>query len=288
VKVAVAGAGGRLGSALLHPARQRQGWTVLPWGRPTFDLDDLAGMRACLARDTPDLVLMPAAWTDVDGCARDPELAMARNGQAPGVVAEACVAIGARLVLISTNEVFDGERTDGRGYREDDPVGPRNPYGASKLAGERAAQEAFDGRSGLWIIRTSWLFGPHGNDFPHKVIAAADLLPTGAALPGVADEQGRPTFAPDLAVSLLDLVERTSGGVFHLANEGVTSRLGWAEWVLAKCRPGRAVRPVSRDAFPRSSDPPRWGVLDTQCASALGVRMRAWPDATQAYIDAGR
>jgi dTDP-4-dehydrorhamnose reductase len=241
-------------------------------------------MRRRIDAARPDLVILAAAWTDVDGCARDPDLALARNGRAPGIVAEACVAVGAGLVLVSSNEVFDGKRTDGRGYREDDPIGPRNPYGSSKLAGERLVQAAFTGRPGLWVVRTSWLFGPPGNDFPTKIIAAADRLPAGEALPGVADEHGRPTYTPDLASAVLDLVERSPGGVFHLANEGVTSRMGWAEHVLGRCRPGRSVRPVGREAFTRDSDPPPWGVLDTTRAAGLGVRLRAWPDAVDAYL----
>lgn len=284
MRVAVAGAGGRLGRALVDAIGRRTGLTALPWHRPDFDLDDPEGMATLVARERPDLVLMPAAWTDVDGCAQDPELAMVRNARAPEAVARACVAAGCGLLLVSTNEVFDGERRDGRGYREDDPVAPRNPYGASKLAGERAVAVAFGDRPGLWVVRTSWLFGPPGNDFPHKVLAAADRLGPGAALPGVRDEHGRPTFTVDLAQAILDLVERTPGGVFHLANEGATSRLEWAREVLRRLRPGREVRPVDRSAFQRASDPPPWGVLDTSRTEAFGVRMRPWQRALEAYL----
>jgi dTDP-4-dehydrorhamnose reductase len=209
---------------------------------------------------------------------------MARNGVAPGVVAEACVTVGAGMLLVSTNEVFDGERTDGRGYREDDPTGPRNPYGASKLAGERAARAAFGDRSRLWIVRTSWLFGPPGDDFPHKVLAAADRLPAGEPLPGVVDEHGRPTYTVDLADAVLDLLAATTGGVFHLANEGPTSRMAWASHVLARLRPDRRVRPVGRTEYPRASDPPPWGVLDTSRAAACGIRMRSWAEASGDYL----
>ena len=86
---------------------------------------------------------------------------------------------------------------------------------------------------------------------------------------------------------MLDLVERSSGGVFHLANDGATTRYGWAEQVLARCRPGRAVRPVSHDAFPRASDPPPWGVLDTSKAATLGVFLRRWPKAVDEYLVCG-
>ncbi len=118
-----------------------------------------------------------AAWTNVDGCALDPGLAMRRNGAAVGELAAACVSGGSAMLHISTNEVFDGRRVDGVGYVERDEVRPINPYAASKAAGERLAKDAFDrgGRSGrLWIVRTAWLFGPPGNDFPSKMISAAD------------------------------------------------------------------------------------------------------------------
>lgn len=284
MRMAVAGAGGRLGRALVDAIGRRDGLTALPWARPTFDLDDPVGMVALVEHDHPDLVLLAAAWTDVDGCAHDPDLALARNGLAPGVVAAACVRIGAGLVVVSTNEVFDGGRADGLGYREDDPTAPRNPYGASKLAGEGAAQAAFAGAHGLWVVRTSWLFGPPGNDFPHKVIRAADALPPGAALPGVIDEHGRPSYTIDVADAIMDLVAAAPGGVFHLANEGATTRLDWARHVLRRARPGRVVRPVGRARFPRASDPPPWGVLDTGRAAALGVVLRPWQDALDDYL----
>ncbi len=284
MRLAVAGAGGRLGQALVQAIGRRDGWDAVPWSRPAIDLDAPHTISALIAREAPDLVLLPAAWTDVDACARDPELAMARNGVAPGVVAEACVAVGAGMLLVSTNEVFDGEWTDGRGYREDDPTGPRNPYGASKLAGERAAQAAYGRRPGLWIVRTSWLFGPPGDDFPHKVLAAADRLPAGEPLPGVVDEHARLTDTVDVADAILDLLAAMRGGVFHLANEGPTTRLAWASHVLARLRPGRQVRPVSRTEFPRPSDPPPWGVLDTSRAAACGIRMRPWVEAFDDYL----
>lgn len=284
MRVAVAGAGGRLGRALVDAIDRRPGLVAVPWRRPAFDLDDPAGMAGLVAREAPDLVLMPAAWTDVDGCARDPALAMARNARAPEVVARACVTAGAGLVFVSTNEVFDGERTDGVGYHEDDPVAPRNAYGASKLAGEQAVSAAFGDSPGRWIVRTSWLFGPPGDDFPHKILAAADTLPPDAPLPGVMDEHGRPTYTLDLAEALLDLVDRAPGGVFHLANEGATTRLEWARRVLDLLRPGRQLRPVSRSDFPRASDPPPWGVLDTGRAAGLGIVMRPWGSALDAYL----
>jgi hypothetical protein len=134
LKVAVTGGRGRLGCGLLErlPA-------ALAWSRPDYDLDDPAAAERLMERDRPDLVIHAAAWTDVDGCARDPELARRRNARAVEELALACRQRGAGLVVVSTNEVFDGDRTDERGYSEADATNPPNPYGASKLEGEQAA-----------------------------------------------------------------------------------------------------------------------------------------------------
>jgi dTDP-4-dehydrorhamnose reductase len=274
-RIAVTGANGRLGRALMAHGRDR-GDLLLPWSRPELDLDAPERSAVLLDRDRPDLVIHAAAWTDVDACAREPELAMARNGSATGVLAEACAARGVALALISTNEVFGGDRTDGHGYTEQDVPAPRNPYGASKLAGERAALAASGPGPGAWIVRVAWLYGPPGNDFPGRIVAAADRLPPDEPLRVVEDEVGTPTSTRDLAVAILALLDRTVGGTFHLAPDEPVSRYGWARAVLGILRPGRAIVPVDRRAFQRSSDPPPWGVLDAGRAAAVGVRLPPW------------
>jgi dTDP-4-dehydrorhamnose reductase len=279
-RIAVTGAGGRLGTALMTARPD-----AISWGRPDHDLDEPSSAARLLDRDEPDLVIHTAAWTDVDGCAREPDVALRRNGEATGALARACAERGVGLLVVSTNEVFDGDRTDCQGYLEDDPTGPRNPYGASKLAGELAAREAFGDGPGLWIARTAWLYGPPGNDFPTKIVAAADRLPEGEALPVVSDEVGSPTFAVDLAAAILALIAATDGGIYHLVNNGAVSRLKVAEHVLGRLRPERAVRPISRTEFTRASDPPPWAVLDNGRAAAAGVTIRGWTDALDTYVD---
>lgn len=283
-RIAVTGAQGRLGSALVIAIATLPDAVALPWSRPAYDLDRPESARLLVADGRPTLVVHPAAWTDVDGCARDPATAMRRNADAVGELAAACAAAGSGLVLISTNEVFDGGRSDGLGYIEDDATGPRNAYGESKLAGEGAARAVFGEGHSLWIIRTAWLYGPPGSDFPHKILAAADRLPADAALPVVADEFGSPTFTHDLAAALLALVAVTDGGLFHLAGEGAASRLEWAQQVLLARRPDRLVRPITRADFQRASEPPPWGVLDTGRAASLGIRLPAWQSALARYL----
>jgi dTDP-4-dehydrorhamnose reductase len=300
--VAVTGAGGRLGRALLA-ALALDDRRVLAWGRPDYDLDDPAAAARLVARDRPGLVLHAAAWTDVDGCARDPALAMRRNGAAVAELAKACIAHDATLVLVSTNEVFDGRRADGRGYREDDPVAPINPYGRSKLAGEHAATRAYGAAPDrLWIIRTAWLYGPPGNDFPTKILAASVRLPPGEPLRVVADEVGSPTFTPDLARAILALVfggetrgardlRRASdppgarGGTYHLVNAGTASRAAWASRVLERGGRDRRIEPIAQRDWPRPSTPPAWGVLDGAKAAEQGVSLRSWQDALDDYLE---
>jgi dTDP-4-dehydrorhamnose reductase len=277
----VTGSTGRLGRALLANAPG----AVHGWDRPLLDLDDPDTAAALVERDRPDLVIHAAAMTEVDMAARDPDTAMQRNGRSVGVLAQACWEHGASLVVVSSNEVFDGERADGGGYVETDPTRPRNPYGRSKLAGEEAALAAFAGEDGLWIVRTAWLYGPPGNDFPDKITAAADKLPT-QPLAVVDDEVGSPTSTIDLARAIYALVDRTEGGLFHLANSGVATRYDWARRVLDVRRPGREMRAISRTQFERASDPPPWGVLDSSKAAHAGVVMRPWQDALAEYLAA--
>lgn len=286
--VAITGAAGRLGSALV-PAFDAARWDVHRWSRPAYDLDDPASAARCLGADRVDLVIHCAAWTDVDGAARDPALAMRRNATAVGELAEACARQGASLVVVSTNEVFDGRRTDGRGYSEADPPAPGNAYGASKLAGEEAAREAFgssNSNAKLWIIRTAWLYGPPGNDFPTKIVAAADRLPAGERLKVVTDEVGSPTYAPDLAAALVSLVEVAASGTYHLANAGRASRADWARAVLDGCGRDREIEPIRQAEFKRPSLPPAWAVLDTAAAGRVGISLRPWQAALADYLPA--
>ena len=295
MRVAVTGARGRLGRALV--AAFEEAPFVGPagpiaWDRDAFDLDAPGDIGGLIDRDRPEVVVHAAAWTDVDGCARDPDLAIARNATATGVLAEACARAGLDLIVISTNEVFDGRRTDGRGYGPGDPTNPPNAYGASKLAGERAARAAY-GREGggpsadgaIGIVRTAWLFGPPGNDFPAKILAAAErAASTRERLRLVADETGSPTYAVDLAEAIVELIgEAGIEGVHHLVNGGAVSRAGWARELLRRARIEVATQDVPASTWTRASTPPAWSVLEATPLPS-GEPMRPWQDALADYL----
>lgn len=298
MRVAVSGARGRLGRALIAALEEAPfvGPTgPIAWGRESFDLDAPGGVTGVFDRDRPELVVHAAAWTDVDGCAREPELAMARNGSATGALAEACASRGMDLIVVSTNEVFDGRRTDGRGYAPTDPTNPLNAYGASKLAGERAALTAY-GRGGrgvggggsggaLGIVRTAWLFGPPGNDFPAKILAAAQRANAAAEpLRLVADEIGSPTYTVDLAEAIAELVGAAAiDGVHHLVNGGAVSRANWARELLRQARLEVATEDVPASTWPRESTPPAWAVLEPTALPG-GEPMRPWQGAVADYL----
>jgi dTDP-4-dehydrorhamnose reductase len=293
MRVAVTGAGGRLGRALVA-ALEEAPFTgpsgPLAWSRPGYDLDDPTAAARAVGRDKPEVVVHAAAWTDVDGCARDPALAMRRNAIAVAELADACATVGVDLVLVSTNEVFDGRRTDGQGYAANDRVAPGNPYGVSKLAGETAAQAAFlrRGAAGgpqLAIVRTAWLFGPPGNDFPGRIMAAADRARTGhEPLRAVRDEVGSPTYAHDLAGAIVELLAAGSfAGVHHVVNAGSVSRAGWARAVLEAAGVDVAVEEVTLASWARPSAVPAWAVL-APTPLPSGEPLRPWQAAFADYV----
>lgn len=304
MRVAVTGAGGRLGRALvaaLEEAPFTGPFGPIAWDRAAFDLDRPDRIDALIDRDRPEVVVHAAAWTDVDGCARDPETANRRNGAATGTVAGACAARGLDLVIISTNEVFDGRRTDGLGYGPTDATGPINAYGASKLMGEEAAFAAFGVDSAppgaasdgaLGIVRTAWLFGPPGNDFPAKILTAVGRArATGEPLRVVADEVGSPTYTADLAAGIVELIgESAVAGIHHIVNAGAASRAEWARELLlqaAALRPDGgfdvATLDVPASTWPRASTPPAWAVLEPTPLPG-GEPLRPWQAALADYL----
>jgi len=245
VRVAVVGVVGRLGRALVGALEEAPFTGMRPpigWDQPELELDTVttASFGVLLDREGPEAVVHTAAWTDVDGNAREPDLAMRRNGTAVGEIARACAQRDIDLFIVSTNEVFDGRKTDGRPYAPGDELNPINPYGAAKAAAERLAREAFAGSGGrLAIVRTAWLFGPPGGDFPAK-IAAAGLRARAAGEPlrVTGDEVGTPTYTPDLAEAIVELAIETEDStkvpdVVWAFKATIARRSGETSWLRA-------------------------------------------------------
>ena len=273
MRIAITGARGQLGRCLQEALR---GDEVIPLNRPDYDVTETRVVLA-IAELLPQVVIHTAAYTDVDGCARDPDRAYLVNALGTQNVALACQKSGAVMVYISTNEVFDGAK--GEPYLEFDPPNPINAYGRSKLAGEllvRALLQRF------YIVRTAWLYARGGNNFVTKIIRAADER---GRLRVVTDEVGSPTYAPDLAEAIARLIRTGHYGIYHLTNEGFCSRYDFAVKILELSGRGHIpVEPITLAEYKRASTPPPYTPLRNFCAAALGIRLRPWEEALKAYF----
>jgi dTDP-4-dehydrorhamnose reductase len=275
MRVFITGCKGQLGCALYEALTSH---TLAGCDLPDTDITDRDAIATAIEDFAPDVVIHAAAWTDVDGCARDPEKAYRVNGLGTQNVALACASNDAAMVTISTNEVFDGEAS--LPYREWDPPHPINPYARSKAAGEWFTRHLL---THFYIVRTAWLYAPGGSNFPHRIIELADEL---GRLRVVTDEVGNPTFAPDLAAALAELIETGAYGVYHLTNAGYASRYDFAREILRIAgREDVPVDGITLDAFERDSTPPRFAPLANTAAAALGIRPRPWQDALAAFLE---
>jgi dTDP-4-dehydrorhamnose reductase len=226
-RVAVVGAGGRLGAAL---AREYAGaFDVVGFNHAQLDLGQPEQMRATLAGLEFDALINTAAQTNVDRCETHPEEAFALNGEAPGILAEICARKKARFIHISTDYVFDGDKREP--YTEEDEARPISVYGESKREGERRALGA---NENALIVRVSWVFGP---DRPSFIDWALNQAREHEEVSAIADKWATPTYTLDLAQMLKPLI--TNGrvsGLLHLANRGECSWQEYAQWALDCCR----------------------------------------------------
>jgi len=249
MRLLVTGAAGMLGRDVVAAANDA-GHEVVALARADLDIADAAAVRAAMLNARPDAVVNCAAWTDVDGAEAEETAATAVNGDGAGHVAAAAAEAGAHLVHVSSDYVFDGGEDEP--YEEDAPTRPRSAYGRSKLAGEDAVIDA-GGRSA--IVRSSWLFGPHGRNFVdtmRRVGAERDEVAV------VNDQIGCPTYTGHLAPALVEIADRGLTGVLHVAGG---RRCSWFELAVAtfaeagiacRVRPQRSAelgRPAPRPAF---------------------------------------
>jgi dTDP-4-dehydrorhamnose reductase len=280
MRVYITGIRGQLGCEL---AERMAGWPVSGCDLPDLDVTNRAAISSSIAEWAPHVVIHAAAWTDVDGCAREPEKAYGVNALGTQNVALACAETGAAMVYVSTNEVFDGQAS--KPYREWDPPHPVSPYGASKAAGEWFVRHLL---SHFYIVRTAWLFAHSGRNFPHKMVELAGEVRAGSrsTLRVVDDEIGNPTYAPDLAHAISQLVLTGAYGVYHLVSDDFCSRYELARNVLDLAGFGDVhIEPISMGQFQRASTPPSFAPLANTAGAALGIRLPRWRDAVARLME---
>lgn len=272
----IAGAGGMLGTALQRVLAARgERFEAPPEG--FFDITDevmvarvIGGFAAGLDPCTEGVLVNAAAYTDVERAEDEPEVAQLVNGRAPRLLAEAARDCGLRFAHVSTDFVFDGTKSGP--YVEEDEPNPLSAYGRSKLDGERGV---FEADPDALVVRTAWVFGPGGANFPVKILEAARTRPS---LKVVTDEIGSPTYTLDLAGGIAGLVEAGASGLYHLAGTGVCSRLELAAETLRLAGLDTPLEPVASGTFPVKAARPANSVLDCAKAARLGVTMRDWHD----------
>ncbi len=282
MKILLTGAAGSLGSLLVARLRDRHEVADADIvGAVSHDLDisDYEACRQLVANIRPDIVLHPAAWTDVNGCALDPAKALRINGLGTGNLAAVTAQCGIPLLYVSTNEVFDG--TLNRAYSEIDQPNPINAYGYSKWYGERALA-AVNPRH--YIVRSAWLFAHGGRNFLQAILGAARA---GKPLRVVTNEVANPTYTNDLAAAIARLIETERFGNYHLVNEGAVSRWQLARYALDEAGfAGTPVERISRHEWSRPSLPPEYTALANHAGASIGIRLRPWQDALRAFLDA--
>lgn len=273
--VLVLGARGMLGSDLCEVLSGCCRLTA--WDIEELDITNRQAVFESIRELAPQEVINCAAFTDVDGCEEREKEAFNVNGSAPEYIAEACAAVGARLIQISTDYVFDGKKQTA--YEESDLPNPINAYGRSKLAGENAVAES---GCRFAIIRSQWLYGRGGKNFIDtisKLAAEQDVLRV------VNDQFGRPTWTRDLADALVEFIGSDGEGIYHLAAGGSYSWYDVAQEIVSIKDLPVKVEPVATAAFPRPAARPGNAVLNcTLIAKKFGISMRDWKEALREYL----
>jgi len=266
MRVLVTGAAGQLGREVVE-VFSAAGDEVVACDHATLDLADRDSVLQAMGAAAPDAVVHAGAWTDVDGCERDPDRAFTVNALGTRHLAEAARMVGARVLYVSTDYVFDG--TGGRPYTEWDATNPLSVYGRSKLGGEAELGP------GDTVVRTSWVCGRHGRNFVKTILARAGA---GDTLHVVDDQHGCPTFAADLAAMLRRLVVGRRPGLFHVTNQGATTWFQFArDVVVAAGLDPALVEPTTTDRMqpPRPAARPAYAVLDNAALRLSGLPLLA-------------
>lgn len=277
MRVMVTGAAGMLGRTVAAEYAGRKA-EVIALNRSDLDITDLGQVRRVIGIQKPEIVINCAAYTNVDGAEAEPRRAYLGNGLGPRNLAVACRETGAVLVHISTDYVFDGSKSGA--YTIYDAPRPLNIYGSSKLWGEKALSSI---AKSYYLVRTSWLFGPEGNNFVTTMLRIGQEA---GKVRVVNDQKGSPTYTVDLARAIADLTASGCYGIYHITNQGSATWYGFAEEIFTNS--GLRVNLTSTNtlAMGRPARRPQNSVLDPfPLEETIGYLLPAWEDALDRYLD---
>lgn len=276
MKILITGSNGMLGHDLENVLKDKH--ELILTTSKTLDITDKDKTMEIIKENNPDIVINSAAYTDVDGCETHQDLAYAVNGQGVKNLALACRQIDCPLVHVSTDYVFDGTARDP--IPEDGEIGPISVYGKSKLMGEQAIEEILDK---YFIVRTAWLYGINGKNFPKTMLELAENHPE---ITVVYDEVGTPTYTPDLAYGISQLIETDFYGIYHLTNSGSCSWCEFARYIFEIAGRDVNVVPVTASEFSRPAPRPSYSVLMNKKWIENGFEpLRDYKEAISEYIE---
>jgi dTDP-4-dehydrorhamnose reductase len=273
MRVLIFGATGLLGKALL---KAWSGDEIRGLGSKDADIRNHAQVQAAVAQFRPDWIVLAAAYTDVDGCESHRQLAFEVNSGGAANVARAAQAHSSRILLLSTDYVFDGTKTSP--YEAEDARAPRSVYGCSKAEAEGELENTL---AGSCIARTSWLYGMGGKCFPDTILRLAAERPH---LEVVNDQRGSPTYTNDLAEAVIQLCRKDARGIVHVTNSGDCTWFDFAREIVSEAGIATEVRPTSSDKFPRPAERPKYSVLSPASLKNYGITMPSWQDALKRYL----
>jgi dTDP-4-dehydrorhamnose reductase len=273
MKLLVTGAGGMLGRDLMLAAGNA-GHDVIGFGHRELDVTDAAAVTKKVDLERPDIVINSAAWTAVDDAERQEEAAFAVNGAGAGNVAAAAAEVGAAVVYISTDYVFDGAK--GEPYVESDQPAPLSAYGRTKLAGEEATAAA---NKRHFIIRSAGLFGING---PNFVATMLRLAQTQNEVTVVRDQIGSPTYTWHLAYGIIRLIDGIEYGIHHMAAAGKCSWYEFAREIFEQAKVECSVLSITTAEFGAPAPRPAFSALTSQREHA--IRLPSWHDGLAGYL----
>ncbi len=276
MKILITGSNGMLGHDLIEVLKDNH--ELILTTSKTLDITDKNHVIEFIGENKPDIVINSAAYTNVDGCEENQETAYSINGDGVRNLAEGCSKIDCPLVHISTDYVFNGENT--KPWVEDDDIGPISVYGKSKLKGEEAILETLDK---FFIIRTAWLYGINGGNFPKTML---ELAKNHSEITVVYDEVGTPTYTLDLAKAISELIGTDYYGIYHITNSGNCSWCEFARYIFEVADKDVKVIPVTASEFARPAPRPHYSVLENKKWIENGFKpLRNYKDAAKEYIE---
>jgi dTDP-4-dehydrorhamnose reductase len=283
MQVMLFGASGLLGQDLVKAltseqmtSGQRTSDQLTALSSKDADLRDRPRIREVISNSRPDWIILSAAYTDVDGCESNRDLAFAVNFEGAINVAEAAREAKSRMLFLSTDYVFDGSKRSP--YEVSDARNPTGVYGESKA---RAEERLLEILPEVCIARTSWLFGHGGKCFPATILKLASTRPE---LSVVNDQRGSPTFTPDLAAALVQLCRASAQGIVHVTNAESCTWYDFATQIVQESGLPTKVKPVTTAEFPRPAKRPAYSVLSPKSLHAHNISMPNWQDALRRYL----